>query len=42
VFEKVSKPVNVLTDQIKDEAKQWSLASAGCLSLPTPKSLVLF
>ena len=33
IFDKVSKPINVLIDHIKAEAKQWSLASLGRLSL---------
>ena len=29
VFEKIIKPTNVLVEQIKEEAKLWSLASSG-------------
>jgi hypothetical protein len=29
IFEKVFKPINILVENIKAEAKQWALASAG-------------
>jgi hypothetical protein len=34
IFDKTFKPINVLISQMKSEAKQWSLASMGRLSLP--------
>ena len=33
VFDKIIKPTNVLIEHIKNEAKQWALASAGRLNL---------
>ena len=33
VFDKILKPTNVLIEHIKNEAKQWNLASAGRLGL---------
>ena len=32
VFDKIVKPINVLIEHIKNEAKQWNLASAGRLN----------
>jgi hypothetical protein len=34
VFDRCSKPINILIEQIKAEAKLWSLASKGRLNLP--------
>jgi hypothetical protein len=34
VFERNFKPINILIDQIKADAKQWSFASMGWLSFP--------